>query len=622
MIPLYISGCFSVLHPGGGNRGALICGPLSDEALNSYRPLVFLAEQLAGAEIPTLRLSYYGTGDSAGDDGEADRFDQWLHSITAGVSWLRAHCGVEWVTLIGHRIGASLAARAACDIDAVDSLVLLSPIGGRQLTHELTLAARISQRVWQTTHKVDDGTWFESHGLRIDHPTRDALNALDIRKLRTRPAALALLMESSKRPATLALAESLQGLGTTTSFELCEDLALLQRDSHAAEIPRTAFDRIVRWVRSLPTAPGAPGADTLDADTSVRIGQGTETQIHFGPDESLFGILTRPSWLLPKAPAVLLVNTSANPRWGNARIAVDLARSLAADGMISLRMDAPGMGDSTPQTGETGQPYTEATTMGTLHAVAELERRTQRPVAVLGVCSGAYHALQAAQRDERVGGLILVNLQRFVWREGDPPDTVRRTDLRPTRFYLRNIFSAQAWLRLLRADFDVANLLRVVAMRLVRRAIAAFDPLLNLLPGITTRVGRVRRIMQTLNERRLPVLYVLGCNDPGVEELAEHFGRDGWRLRQQSNVAIRMLDGADHTLGTHKLRVALIQLIRDWFREGWPGGQGRVAQHEAPDHTEGRYTTIAGSSTEGRLDTAALELAGPTTRLRTMPGQR
>jgi len=569
MIPLYIAGCFSVLHPGRGSRGALLCGPLSDEALNTYRPLVFLAEQLAAAEIPTLRLAYYGTGDSAGDDDEAGRFDQWLHSIDAGVAWLRQHCGVESVTLIGNRIGASLATRAACDIDAVDSLVLLSPISGRQFMHELTLAARISQRVWQTNHKADDGTWFESHGLRIDHATRDELNRLDIRKLTKRPAAEALLMESESRPAVLALAESLRSIGTAAMFQMHEDLKLMHRDSHTAGVPRAAFDRIVRWVQARPIASNAPRVADLAGDASLTVGHARETPICFGPDESLFGILTIPDWPTHGAPAVLLVNTSANPRWGNARIAVDLARSLAADGVISLRMDAAGMGDTVPRTGEVGRPYAEATTAGALDAVAELARRTQRPVVVLGVCSGAYHALQAAYRDERVGGLILVNLQRFIWREGDPSDIVRRTDLRPTRFYLRNILSAQAWLRLLRADFDVANLVRVVAARQVRRALAGIDPLLNLLPGATTRVGRVRRALRGLGDRGLPMLYVLGCNDPGVEELAEYFGHDGWRLRQQPNVTMRVLEGADHTLGTHKLRAALIEFILDWCRDSW-----------------------------------------------------
>jgi pimeloyl-ACP methyl ester carboxylesterase len=256
-----------------------------------------------------------------------------------------------------------------------------------------------------------------------------------------------------------------------------------------------------------------------------------------------------------------------------------------------------------------------------LHAVHELARRTQRPVVILGVCSGAYHALQAAVRDPLVGGLILVNLQRFVWREGDPSDTVRRTDLRPTRFYLRNILSVQAWLRLLHADFDVANLLRVVVMRLVRRALAGIDPLLNLLPGAMTRVGRVRRAIEALGDRGLPVLYVLGRNDPGVEELAEYFGHDGWRLRRQTNVTIRLLEGADHTLGTHNLRATLIELIREWCGQNWPVQDGG-AERGAAVYTRDRRGTPATSSPAGQFGAVALEIAGPPESERSMPAQR
>jgi hypothetical protein len=158
-------------------------------------------------------------------------------------------------------------------------------------------------------------------------------------------------------------------------------------------------------------------------------------------------------------------------------------------------------------------------------------------------------------------------------------------------------------------------------MRQVRRAIAGLDPLLNLLPGITTRVGLVRRTMQTLNDRGLPVLYVLGCNDPGVEELAEYFGRGGWRLRQQPNVAIRMLEGADHTLGTHKLRVALIELIRDWFREGWRAQNG-VVPRGASDQTQSGHTANPVGPIARAPEAAALELAGPTEQPQTDPGRR
>ena len=222
------------------------------------------------------------------------------------------------------------------------------------------------------------------------------------------------------------------------------------------------------------------------------------------------------------------------------------------------------MGDTAPQTGEVGRLYTEAVTKDVLHGLAELAQRTQQSVLLFGFCSGAYHALQAAYRDSAVGGLILVNLQRFVWREGDPSDIVRRSALRPTQFYLRNILSTQAWLRLLRADFDIANLVRVFAARLVRRALADIDPVLNMLSRAPTQVRKVRQSLQMLGRRGTPILYVLGANDPGIEEMAEYFGSDGRRLRRQRNVTLRLLKGADHTLSAHSVRAALIQEMRDW----------------------------------------------------------
>lgn len=564
MTPFYLDGCFAMLHPADGGRGVLICGPLSDEALNSYRPLAFLADQLAAAGAPVLRIALYGTGDSAGEDGEPNRFKQWLDSIRAGVEWLRQHCGVAAVTLVGHRVGASIAARAACDLDVVDSLVLVAPVSGRQFLHELTLAARIAQRVWQTTHRVDDGTWFEANGLRIDKATREALNALDLRRLPCMPAAHALVVERTSGSAVAALCAA----GAEVTSVTDDEVALLQRDSFEAAVPHDAFDAVVDWLSMLP-APQRTGSIAPPGGAVLHVDAGEETPVRFGAEGSLFGILTTPDWPTAGAPSVLLVNTSANPRWSNARLSVDIARALAADGVASMRMDASGMGDAALHTGELGRPYSESVTEDVRAAVAKLAEHTQRPVVVLGVCSGAYHALQAAISDSGAVGLILVNLQRFSWREGDPSDIVRRTALRPTQFYVRNLLSMQAWQRLIRADFDVTNLARILAARMLRRGIAACDPVLNLLPGNVTRVGRVRRMMRRLGECDLPILYVLGCNDPGVEELAEYFGRDGWRLTRQPNVTLSVLQDADHTLGARAVRAALIEAIRTWCKDRW-----------------------------------------------------
>src|SRR6201981_2045442 len=184
MRPVYIDGCYGVLHDAGGRRGVVICGSLGDEALNAYRAQVFLGESLARAGFPALRISYYGTGDSAGEDDEPDRFRAWIDSIVAAVHWLRSTCGATSVVLCGIRIGAALAARAASELEGVDELVLIAPVtSGRRFLREQILTARTVAEIWQSTGDIDDGRWFEAYGLRLDHPTRDALDKLDIGKL-------------------------------------------------------------------------------------------------------------------------------------------------------------------------------------------------------------------------------------------------------------------------------------------------------------------------------------------------------------------------------------------------------------------------------------------------------
>jgi alpha-beta hydrolase superfamily lysophospholipase len=569
MLPIHIEGCFGVLHPASGRRGVLICGSMGDEALNSYRSLVFLGEKLAEAGFPTLRLHYHGTGDSAGSDTDPDRFQTWLHDIVAAVGWLRTECCVDAVTVIGLRIGAALAARAATDIDAVDSLALLLPISGRRFLNELTMAAQITQRVWQTSNRVDDGTWFEAHGLRLDRASRDALKALDFSN--GSPAPQLLVIDAGENAATRKFIEHLGNHDVTVHHEIHDELGTILRDSYLATIPHATFGRIAAWVGSLhlgttDSVAAPPSHEGLNAGGGLNFGFASETAVNFGREGGLFGTLCTPAWLRGENPTVLLVNTSANPRYGNARISVEIARRLAMEGIASLRMDASGMGDSAPPTGELGQPYSESAPEDVGQGAAELFRRFDRPVVVLGICSGAYHALQVGFRDARVGGLVLINLQRFVWRDGDPSDAVRRTALRPTRFYLRHILDLASWRRLAFADFDVLNLLRVLALRMAHRLLATVDPLIAPFFGGATRVGRIRRSVTALGLRGVPILYVLGHNDPGIEELAAYFGSAGRILRRQPNVTFRLLSDSDHMLSSARARTLLIDELAGWLR--------------------------------------------------------
>lgn len=585
MIPVYISGCFGVLHPAEGKQGVLICSTLGDEALNVYRPLVFLAEQFAAAGSPALRLQYYGTGDSGGEDDEPGRFQAWLASISAAARWLRETCGVGPVTLVGIRIGAALVARAACEIDDVESLVLLSPVpNGRRFLREQILRARTIAEIWQLESRIDNGEWFEAHGLRLDQPTREALDRLDVGQLPCCPAPRALVLDQRGSPAGGILAERLRRLGTDVTCAAAESLQQMLRDPYENAVPHDAFARAVGWHADSCCRPaGAVGLGTQPADpcalTAIRprhaeeaatwlaTGHGIEVPIQFGSNDRLFGILSTPAHPRDNAPPVLIANTGANPRYANSRVAVLVARWLAANGIASLRMDGAGIGDSAIDTGERGQPYARQGDWDLTAAIDELSRRFATPVLVLGMCSGAFHALRAAFEDRRIAGLMLVNLQKFVWREGDSLSVVQRITPRTTGFYVRNLFRQHALQRLFHGKVSIGGIAGALAKRLLHKIIAAGDPALALLQRHETRVGRVRRQVRDLQQRNVPMLFVLSGNDPGLVEIGEYFGGQGRQFRRQSNVMFRLLEGADHTLSGHSAREMLLGLIATFLRQ-------------------------------------------------------
>ncbi|HEY3847132.1 MAG TPA: alpha/beta hydrolase [Acetobacteraceae bacterium] len=569
MTPVYVSGCFGVLHPADGPRGVLICGTLGDEALSVYRPLVFLAERFAAAGTPALRLEYYGAGDSGGEDGETGRFQAWLSGIAAGVRWLRETCGVGPVTLVGVRIGAVLAARAACELDDIEALILLSPVSnGHRFLRGLTLRAHTNAEIWQVESRIDDGCWFEAHGLRLDRPTRDALDRLDVAKLPRCPAPRALILDQRDSPAGGMLAEQLQRLGTAVTSEAGDELDSMLRDPHENAVPHDAFARAVTWHReSLPRRAGESRAGAVQKSPVLTTGFGQETPVRFGPDGTLFGILSSPAHPRDNAPPVLIANTGANPRYGNARGAVAMARWLAANGIASLRVDGSGIGDSAIETGERGRPYSIQGDRDLTACIDELARRFAMPALLLGMCSGAFHALRAAYEDRRIAGLMLVNLQKFAWQDGESLSVVQRTTFRTTRFYLHHVISPLVWRRLMHGEINVGGITRALAGRALRRAAAAGDPALALLHRHETRVGRVRRQMHDLQRRNVPILFVLSGNDPGLDEIAEYFGAQGRQFRRQPNVMFRVLEGADHTLSAHWARDALLCLIAMFLRQ-------------------------------------------------------
>jgi len=134
-----------------------------------------------------------------------------------------------------------------------------------------------------------------------------------------------------------------------------------------------------------------------------------ERAIIFGAEKSLIGIVTQP---LPvpsgERPAVVILNTGIIYRIGHNRMYVALARTLAEAGHMVLRFDMSGIGDSDNR--DDGLAPLDANLADIRDAIDWLAATLRvRRVVLVGLCSGADHAILFAGSDCRVAGVVLID---------------------------------------------------------------------------------------------------------------------------------------------------------------------------------------------------------------------
>lgn len=105
--------------------GMVLVPPFGQEAKSTVRVYARLAQHLADAGHPSVRIDLCGTGDSTGDHA-AITWHAWLDDIRAVLDSLAASDTPPW-GLLGTRLGGMLAAEAA-SASNVSSLMLIEPV--------------------------------------------------------------------------------------------------------------------------------------------------------------------------------------------------------------------------------------------------------------------------------------------------------------------------------------------------------------------------------------------------------------------------------------------------------------------------------------------------------------
>jgi pimeloyl-ACP methyl ester carboxylesterase len=179
-------GIYEAPQRSSAGRGVVLCYPWGAEYIHAYRAMRQLAKMLTAIGIHTLRFDYFGTGDSDGDTEKGD-LSGWENDIQSAITELKDTSESTQVSLVGLRLGATLAANAAVRGGAeVSSLVLWDPIVSG--VEYLTEIQRASRRGWVLPRSAlarppHERCGREIMGFPLTEPVAAALKRIDLAAL-------------------------------------------------------------------------------------------------------------------------------------------------------------------------------------------------------------------------------------------------------------------------------------------------------------------------------------------------------------------------------------------------------------------------------------------------------
>lgn len=390
------------LHVPEGNSaraGVLLCPPLAGERISAYDCFRLVAESLATRGIAALRFDYPGTGDSYGPgEGELGVPD-WVASIGDAAATLR-RLGVERVVVVGMRIGATLAAAAGSVLGDIAAVAWWDPCeSGRAFLRQ-------QRSLNLVIFGAAESGGADTPGFFFPDAVADPIRALRL-ELPVSPVPVPTLLLVREEAAGPELAAAFADAGATV-VSVRGQPEFLDISSLEAEIPHSTIVQLVDWVDGiLPAERQALG--TIGESSVVLRVDGVAIREHaqrLGPI-GLFSIVTEPAQptLPPRAagapsqPAVIFLNPATESHIGPARQWVEYSRSIARFGLRSYRVDLSGLADSPVHRGQLPRQIYAPEAIGDVIDIATaVSPSDPSNVVLVGLCSGAYLALEAGIR--------------------------------------------------------------------------------------------------------------------------------------------------------------------------------------------------------------------------------
>ena len=390
--------------------GVLMSPPIGREARLARGALRRVAISLAESGYVSLRLDHYGTGDSFGSlDDEG--FDlAWSDGIEHGVALLRS-CGVQSVSAIGMRMGATILGLAASEHNLeLSSVVLWDPCeSGRSYLRELGALEALRR----TELHVDSSGSLETSEYVFTDAAATLLRSLNLSSTATYTIAKRILVVAREdRPTPQRLRQRLDSEGAewTTSSEQSQ---LLDVELPKSKQPVLTMALIEDWLKVPSPSPSpyhepAPALEAI-VKQAPNVFAVKERCVELGPHR-MFGVISEPVGEV-RGPLIVMVNGINEDHLGPSRLWVELARQWGGYGLRTLRFDLNELGESAWTPGQEPRPfYVQSRQEDILEAIAALNLANDADTVFIGLCSGAQLGLDVALK-LRSRGVCVFNPQ-------------------------------------------------------------------------------------------------------------------------------------------------------------------------------------------------------------------
>jgi hypothetical protein len=190
--------------------GVVIAPAIGLDYVRTHRALRRLTDDLTAAGHHVFRFDVYGTGDSGGD-GRSVSLEGCMTDLELAIEELRATSGVLSVSLVGVRLGASVACLVARSRDDIETIVLWDPVvhGGRHLASLLRRARTAGNGARNGTGPGD----VEVDGFPLPRRLREEVAALDLTEVDRVGARRAVILASGADGERAGLETHLVALG-------------------------------------------------------------------------------------------------------------------------------------------------------------------------------------------------------------------------------------------------------------------------------------------------------------------------------------------------------------------------------------------------------------------------